>query len=152
MSHHRRRALVLLAFATLTGCGADPEPQPDSNQLRALVHDFFLDAAAGDAEAVCAVLTPDGRARATERRFVHGRPLRPASEEQCVSERAPAALKSSDLPIAVKNGWRHQVVKLRLVGVRARARIQFTGFFRSWRFRKSDGDWRIDYFSMPVRE
>jgi hypothetical protein len=117
-----------------------------------LVGDFFDDAAADTAKAICAALTPDGRARAVLRRFVGGRPLRPASQAQCVDEKAPGALDSVDLPYAMDHGWRVRVPSVRVRGGAAAATVRFTAFERTWRFRKVDDGWKIDDFSLPVRE
>ncbi len=98
------------------------------------------------------MLTPTGRAHALVRTFIHDRPRRPASEEQCVDGAAKRALLSSDLPVAMKNGYRPRIVRLKFSGDVARARIKFTAFYRLWRFRRSGDNWKIDDFSLPVRE
>jgi hypothetical protein len=157
-----RRAACIAVFAALVfpGCGDDAAPQPDRVQIPALVQQFFVEAVDDDAEAICAVLTANGRAWAVERSFsvrrgeslASARPRRPASYEQCVEAGAPHATASSDLPIAMKNGYRPRVVELRLTGIQARARIKFTAFKSTWVLRDTDDGWRVDYFSMPVRE
>jgi ketosteroid isomerase-like protein len=144
--------LVVIGCATLAGCGDDATPKPDREQVRALVEDFFGDAAADKAEAVCAALTPDGRARAVLRRFVGERPLRAASQARCVDEKAPWALDSTDLPYAMDHGYRVRVPSVQVRGTTAMATVRFTAFERTWRFRKADDGWKIDDFSLPVRE
>jgi ketosteroid isomerase-like protein len=144
--------VVVMGCATFAGCGDEAAPKPDQEQVRVLVGDFFANAAADNAEAVCAALTPDGRARALLRRFVGGRPIRPASQTQCVGDRAPWALDSTDLPHAMDNGYRVRVPSVRVRGTAAVATVRFTGFRRTWRFRKTDDGWKIDDFSLPVRE
>jgi hypothetical protein len=143
---------VVIWCATGAGCGDDALPKPDRAQVRVLVEDFFEDAAADDAEAVCAALTPDGRARAVLRRFVGGRPLRSASQAQCTDGNAPGALASTDLPYAMDHGHRVRVPLVRVRGAAAVATVRFTGFQRTWRFRRSHDGWKIDDFSLPVRE
>lgn len=117
-----------------------------------VIEDFFDDAAADDAEGVCGALTPDGRARTVQRRFVNDRPLRPASEAQCVDEGAPLALDSTDLPYAMKHGFRVRVPKVRLAGNEAVATVRFTAFSQKWTLRKTDDGWKIDDLILPVRE
>jgi hypothetical protein len=154
-----RRGLLLAGLTALIGCGSEPDPSPDREQIRTLVSDFFNDAAAGNAEAICAVMTADGRAWATGRDFlvhegeslVDARPRRPASMEQCIESDA-AGTYSTDLPVAMKNGYRPRVLDLKIADDTARARVGFTGFRRTFAFQRADDAWRIDYFSLPVRE
>jgi len=145
----------------LLGCGDDPAPLPDRVQIRALVQQFFADAVDKDAAAICSVLTPKGRAWATQRgvyqirrgeSIVNARHKRPASLAECVEEGAPGATVSSDLPIAWKNGYRPKVVETRKSREGLRVRIKFTAFFSTWVMRDTDNGWRIHYFHMPVRE
>jgi hypothetical protein len=156
----RGACIAIVVPLAYVGCGNDSAPPPNRVPIRTLVQQFFLDAWHKDAEAICAVLTADGRAWAVDRTFsVHrgeslasARPRRPASYEQCVESGAPHATNSSDLPIAMKNGYRPRVVAVRRTDGQARARVKFTGFKRTWVLRDTDNGWRVDYFSMPVRE
>jgi ketosteroid isomerase-like protein len=145
--------VLLLVPASLAACGDDPEPKSDPQQIEALVNGLFEDAAAKDAEGVCAVLTEDGWAHAVQRKFLADEPLRSADREDCVRERAPgAALKSHDLPVGMKNGFRPHVEQLRILGDRATGVVRFTVYRVRWAFRKTDGGWKIESFAIPVRE
>jgi hypothetical protein len=153
-------ACLSLAALVIAGCGDDPQSPPDGARISSLVTRFFEDAAGGDAEAICSVLTPNGRAWAVGRTFSIHRgesmaaapPRRPASYEQCVESGAPHATGSSDLPHAMKNGFRPQVVKTRRSPEGVRVRVKFTAVGRTWVMRRSADGWRIHYFSLPVRE
>lgn len=153
-------ACVTLAALALVGCGDDPQADPDGARISSVVQKFFKDSANDDAEAICSVLTPNGRAWAVGRTFsIHkgqsmaaAPPRRPASYEQCVESGAPHATQSSDLPYAMKNGYRPQVVETRKSREGLRVRIKFTAFRRTWVMRDTDAGWRIHYFSLPVRE
>jgi hypothetical protein len=146
------RGLALAAFLllALSGCGEDPKP--DREQIRDLVDTLFDAAAADDAEGVCAVLTEDGWAHAVQRHFVDGEPVRHANEDDCVREHAPVALKSVDLPYAMKHGYRPTVDGVRIRGDRATAIVTFTAFSVRWHFRRTGDGWKIDDFLLPVRE
>ncbi len=144
--------VLVVVPASLAACGGDPEPKSDRQQIEALVNGLFEDAAAKDAEGVCAVLTEDGWAHAVERKFLADEPLRSADEDDCVRERAPAALKSVDLPVAVRNGYRPSVERLRVLGDRATGVVRFTGYRVRWAFRKTAEGWKIESFALPVRE
>jgi hypothetical protein len=156
------QGLVLVAAASLLGCGGEsqPDPRPDREQIGALVQDFFEAAAEDDAEAICTATTAKGRAWATGRdiyevrrgeSIVNARHKRPASMEQCVESGARGA-DSADLPVAMRNGYRPRVLRLRIMGDTARARIGFTAFRRTITFRQTADGWLIDYFALPVRE
>lgn len=121
---------------------------------------FFDDARDHDAEAICSVLTADGRAWASERTFnvregvglADASPRRPASFEQCVDSGAPHATVSSDLRGAMRNGYRPRVIAMRSADGQVRVRIEFAGQERTWVLSKGADGWLVDYFSMPVRE
>jgi hypothetical protein len=140
---------LLLALA---GCGDSANSPPDREQIETLVDDFFQDAADKDAQAVCEVLTEDGWAHALYRKFVVDEPLRSATQDDCVDERAPAALRSVDLPAAVKHGSRPGIERLRILGDRASGIVTFANDQRRWAFRKTGDGWKIESFSLPVRE
>jgi ketosteroid isomerase-like protein len=147
------RGLAFGVVLLVAACGTAPEPKPDGEQIEALVNGLFEDAAAKDAEGVCAVLTEDGWAHAVQRKFLADEPLRSADQDDCVRERAPgAALKSNDLPVAMKNGFRPHVEQLRILGDRATGVVKFTVYRVRWAFRKTDGGWKIESFAVPVRE
>ena len=52
----------------------------------------------------------------------------------------------------MENGFAPRVLTIAVGHNNARARVKFTAFERTWRFRKTDEGWRIDYFALPVRE
>ncbi len=113
-------ACIIVAALAAGGCGDDPQAAPPT--VNSVVQKFFQDAVDKDAESICSVMTPNGRARAAGRTFYQvprgesqatARPRRPASYDQCVESGAPGATKSSDLPIAMKNGYRPRVIKTR---------------------------------------
>jgi ketosteroid isomerase-like protein len=144
------RGLALTVLVSFAACGSDPTP--DREQIRALVRDFFQDAAAKDAKAVCAALTEDGWAHAVQRKFLVDEPLRSASEDDCIRLKAPAALRSDDLPAMVKSGRVPQLIRLRVLGDRATG-VVTSGFLQDrWAFRKLDDGWKIESFILPVRE
>jgi ketosteroid isomerase-like protein len=140
---------LLLAVA---GCGDSPNSSPDREQIENLVDDFFQDAAAKDVEAVCAVLTEDGWAHAVQRKFLVDEPLRSATHDDCIDERAPAALRSADLPGMVEYGYRPHLERLRILDDRATTRVRFNRLLARWSFRKTDAGWKIESFLFPVRE
>jgi ketosteroid isomerase-like protein len=145
--------VLVVVPASLASCGDGSEPTSDRQQIEALVNGLFEDAAAKDAEGVCAVLTEDGWAHAVQRHFLADEPLRSADEDDCVRERAPAAaLKSTDLPGLMKNDHRPHVERLRVLGDRATGVVRFTLYRVRWAFRKTDGGWKIESFAVPVRE
>jgi hypothetical protein len=47
---------------------------------------------------------------------------------------------------------RVRVSSVRVRGEAAVATVRFTAFKRTWRFRRGDDGWKIDDFSLPVRE
>jgi hypothetical protein len=140
---------LLLAFA---GCGDSSNSTPDREQIETLVDDFFRDAADKDAEAVCSALTEDGWAHALYRKFLVDEPLRSATKDDCVGKRAPAALRSVDLPAAVEHGSRPGIERLRILGDRASGIVTFNNDQRRWAFLDTDDGWKIESFSLPVRE
>ena len=144
------RGLALAVLVSFAACGSDPKP--DREQIQALVGGLLRDAAAKDAKAVCAVLTEDGWAHAVQRRFEVDEPLRSADEDDCVRLRAPAALRSSDLPGMMKYGYRPHLERLRVLGDRADCVVEFDHMKARWAFRKLDGEWKIESFDLPVRE
>jgi hypothetical protein len=145
--------VLLVVPASVGACGADPEPKSDRQQIESLVNGLFEDAAAKDVEGVCAVLTEDGWAHAVQRKFLADEPLRSADKDDCVRERAPgAALKSTDLPAAIKHGYRPHVERLRILGDRATGVVRFIFDRVRWAFRKTDAGWKIESFAIPVRE
>ena len=60
---------ALVAALAASGCGEDLEAPEDRSQVASFVRDFFDGARDGNAEAICSVLTPDGRAWAAGRSF-----------------------------------------------------------------------------------
>jgi hypothetical protein len=146
------RGLALAVLVSFAACGSDSKQQSDDDRIRTLVTDFFEDAAAKDAEAVCGVLTEDGWAHAVQRKFLVDEPLRSADEDDCVRLRAPAALRSSDLPAMMRYGYRPHLERLRILGDRASGVVRFNFLKDRWAFRKIDGDWKIESFHLPVRE
>ena len=152
-------AFFVAALAS-SGCGDDSKSPPDRSQVPAFVSQFFDDAWHDDAKAICSVLTADGRAWATERAFsvrdgeslADALPKWPASYEECVESGAPHATVSSDLPGAIKNGYRPHVIDVRAADGQLRVRVTFAGGSRTWVLSKGDDGWLVDYFSMPVRE
>jgi ketosteroid isomerase-like protein len=142
--------VLLVVPAGLAAC--DPEPKSDRQQIQALVNGLFEDAAAKDAEGVCAVLTEDGWAHAVQRKFLADEPLRSADEDDCVRLRAPAALRSVDLPGVMRSGYRPYVERLRVLGDRATGVVALRPFKTRWAFRKTDDGWKIESFALPVRE
>jgi len=155
-----RACVVPLAVLASSGCGDESDPPPDRSQIPAFLGQFFDDARDHDAEAICSVLTADGRAWATGRTFnvregvrlADAPPKRPASFEACVESGAPHATVSSDLPGAMKAGYRPEVFAMRSADGQVRVRIRFTGHERTWVLSKGADGWLVDYFSMPVRE
>jgi hypothetical protein len=155
-----RACVVPLTLLASLGCGDDADAPPDRGQIPAFVRQFFDDARDHDAEAICSVLTADGRAWATGRTFnvregvslADASPKRPASLDECVESGAPHATVSSDLPGAMKNGYRPRVIAIRTADAQVRVRIKFAGAKRTWVLSKGADGWLVDYFSMPVRE
>jgi hypothetical protein len=146
------RGLALAVLVSFAACGSDSKQQSDDDRIRTLVTDFFEDAAAKDAEAVCGVLTEDGWAHSVQRKFLVDEPLRSADEDDCVRLRAPAALRSGDLPAMMRYGYRPHLERLRILGDRASGVVRFNFLKDRWAFRKIDGDWKIESFHLPVRE
>jgi ketosteroid isomerase-like protein len=144
------RGLALAVLVSFAACG--DAPTPDRERIETLVDDFFKAAADKDAEAVCAVLTEDGWAHAVQRRFEVDEPLRSADEDDCVRLRAPAALRSDDLPGMMQYGYRPHLERLRILGDRASGVVRLHFLKARWAFRKLDGEWKIESFDLPVRE
>ena len=125
----------------------------NDEQVRVLVEDFFEDAADDDAEAVCGALTPDGRARAGPaafRRRSAAAPRQPGAVQRRGA--LPGALASTGSSVAMDHGHRVRVPLVRIQGAAAVATVRFTGFQRTGRFRRGHDGWKIDDFSLPVRE
>jgi len=155
-----RACVVPLAVLASSGCGDDSHSPPDRSEIPAFLGQFFADARDHDAEAICSVLTADGRAWAAGRTFnvregvslADAPPKRPASFEACVESGAPRATVSSDLAGSMKAGYRPDVTAMRSADGQLRVRIRFTGHERTWVLSKGADGWLLDYFSMPVRE
>ena len=76
----------------------------------------------------------------------------PPARRSAATRALPGALASTDLPYAMDHGHRVRVPLVRIQGAAAVATVRFTGFQRTWRFRRGHDGWKIDDFSLPVRE
>lgn len=144
--------LAACVAVVLAACGDDNgEPKPDRDQIIDVVTGFLHDVVDDDAAAVCASLTPTGRARAIGRGRTIGKPLKPASLEECVSAGASAATSSGDLPELVgRNAIR--VTHSEIDGASARVVLANGALKGVQRLKKTSDGWKIDQFELPVRD
>lgn len=115
-----------------------------------MVVDFLEDIADGDVAAVCAILTPTGRAQAIARATTIGKPLTRASLDECVAGDARGVINSSAFPDLVARKV-FKVTHTEIDGASARVVLTNGALTGVQRLKKTDAGWKIDQFELPYR-
>ena len=124
---------------------------PEREQAKAVVLGFFEDIARDDVRAACDKLSPGGRGVAIATVTYPGRPIPPATREQCVEDGLRGLRNNPSLPFVLKGGGL-RISSVHVSGRRASVVVSAGAIDGVQRLSKTSEGWKIDRYENPVRD